>query len=317
MKKDPVTSDQRITVEQARKSISEMKLINGFLFDSTLENEEEAKIVVGNILKAVFNKRLNISSVISQKPIQAIDTRYHGIRFDVKITEVTEGDKATVTIYDTEMEDRPSDKPYLPYRLRYYVAMNDSKRLESGEDYDELPKYVSVVISSYDPFSAGDMYYEAKSTLITHPSIEYDNGIRNIFLYCNGKPNFDNPESSIKLPPAHSKKLREMLKYIVSGEKPASSNEDIEEIDTIVTKVKGRTEVTAEYMRQWDRELSIRREAKLEANQEAALNSIRHGREDGIPDEKTRARLKADFGFSEDIIDELFRRVDSADKVEV
>ena len=294
-----------------------MNLINGFLFDSALENDDEAKIVVGNILKAVFNRKLNISSVVSQKPIQAIDTQYHGIRFDVKITEVAEGDKASVTIYDTEMEDRPADKPFLPYRMRYYVAMNDSKRLDSGDDYDELPEYVSVVISSYDPFTAGDMYYEAKSTLITHPELKYDNGIRNIFLYCNGKPNFDRTDSNLKLSPAHSKKLREMLKYIVSGEKPEYSNEDIEEIDTIVTKVKGRAEVTAEYMRQWDRELSIKRETKQETKREDALTAIRYGREDGIPDEKTRTRLERDYGLSEDIIDELFRQVDSAEPIEV
>lgn len=52
-----------------------------------------------------------------------------------------------------------------------------------------------------------------------------------------------------------------MLKYIVSGEKPIDTNSDIEEIDTIVTKVKDRKEVTIAYMRQWDRELSIDAEA--------------------------------------------------------
>ena len=33
-------------------------------------------------------------------------------------------------------------------------------------------------------FFVGDMYYEAKSILITHPGIAYDDGIRHIFLYC-------------------------------------------------------------------------------------------------------------------------------------
>ena len=309
MEERQTITTSRITVEQAKKSISEMNLINGFLFDSALENEDEAKIVVGNILKAVFNRKLNISSVVSQKPIQAIDTRYHGIRLDVKTIEATvEGVKSTVTIYDTEMEDRESDRRYLPKRMRYYVAMNDSKFLEAGEDYDKLPDYISVVILSYDPFLAGDMYYEVKSNLITHPDLEYNNGIRNIFLYCNGKPNFDKPNSSIKLSQSHSKKLQEMLKYIVSGEKPASSNEDIEEIDTIVTKVKGRTEVTAEYMRQWDRELSIKRETK----QKAALDVIIFNRQNNISDDKTRLFLKKSFELQDDIIDELFRQAGDA-----
>lgn len=98
-----------------------------------------------------------------------------------------------------------------------------------------------------------------------------------------------------------------MLKYIVSGEKPAVTNSDIEEIDTIVTKVKSRKEVTIAYMRQWDRELSIKREIR----QEAALEIIRFGREDGISDDKTRARLKKSFGYNNKTIDELFAIVDA------
>ncbi len=37
---------ERITLEQARKSISEMNLINGFLFDSTLEDEDDATLMI-------------------------------------------------------------------------------------------------------------------------------------------------------------------------------------------------------------------------------------------------------------------------------
>ena len=153
------------------------------------------------------------------------------------------------------------------------------------------------------------MYYEAKATLITHPQVSYENGVRSIFLYCNGKPNFDtsNSRSRINQLPEHSKMLQEMLKYIVSGEKPAVTNSDIEEIDTIVTKVKGRKEVTIAYMRQWDRELSIKREIR----QEDALEIIRFGREDGISDDKTRARLKKSFGYNNKTIDELFAIVDA------
>ena len=151
------------------------------------------------------------------------------------------------------------------------------------------------------------MYYEAKATLITHPQVSYENGVRSIFLYCNGKPNFNTSNSRINQLPEHSKMLQEMLKYIVSGEKPAVTNSDIEEIDTIVTKVKGRKEVTIAYMRQWDRELSIKREIR----QEDALEIIRFGREDGISDDKTRARLKKSFGYNNKTIDELFSIVDA------
>ena len=230
----------RLTPEQAKKEISEMNLINGFLFDST-------------------------------------------------------------------MEDRSSDKKELPKRLRFYNALNDSKALDSGNNYNQLPNFVSVVIMSYDPFDAGDMYYEARSVLTTHPDITYENGVRNIFLYCNGASNFDDPDGKVYLPPEHSKLLKEMLKYIVSGEKPANTNSSIEEMDKIVTKVKGRKEVTIKYMRQWDRELSIKRDEK----RKIALNDIRFDRENGISDEITRKRLKESYDYDNETIKELFEEIDS------
>ncbi len=298
---------ERITLAQAHKTISAMNLIDSFLFDNTLEIEEEAKIVAGNILKAVFFKKFVIRSVTNQKQMQPIDTEYHGIRLDVMITEAGDSSLPIATVYDMEMENRPADKKYLPKRLRFYNGLYDSKILESGEEYDQLPDFVSIVISSYDPFTAGDMYYEVKSALVSHPDIPYENGVTNIFLYCNGKPNFDEPNSKIRLSPEHSKRLQEMLKYIVTGEKPAEGNKDIEEIDSIVTKVKGRKEVTKAYMKQWDRELSIKRETK----QEDALEDIRFDRENDIPIEVTRKRLRKSFGYNDATIDELLAKIDA------
>ncbi len=303
----PETPMTHITYEQAKKSISEMNLINGFLFDSTLEQEEEAKIVMGNILKAIFFRDFEIKSVVSQKALNAIDTRYHGIRLDVHISEKSKDEPPIATIYDVEMEDRVADKKFLPKRLRFYGALHDVKKLEPSAEYDKLPNFVSIVILSYDPFDAGDMYYEAKTVLITHPGITYENGIKNIFLYCHGKPNFDDPEGSITLPPEHGKKLKEMLKYIVSGEKPAYSNSDIDAIDAIVTKVKSREEVTTEYMRQWDRELSIKRETR----KEDAIKDVLFDRDNGIPDDIIRSRLEQNYEYDDETINELFEEVNN------
>jgi hypothetical protein len=106
-----------------------------------------------------------------------------------------------------------------------------------------------------------------------------------------------------------------MLKYIVSGEKPVAINTDIEEIDTIVTKVKDRKEVTITYMRQWDRELSIKRETReetrKETKQEDALEDIRFDRDNDIPVETTRARLKKNYKYDDETINELLAQVDT------
>jgi predicted transposase/invertase (TIGR01784 family) len=242
-----------ITEEQARKDIQSLNLINGFLFDSVLVDEEDAKIVIGYILSTTYNRKVEVESVTSQKVFQATDTKYHSIRLDAYVKTSEDKSSLNATIYDIEMEDRSSDKADLPKRLRYYNALHDTKFLGASTNYGTLPEYVSITISSYDPFSAGDMYYEANTTLTTHPKIAYKDGITHIFLYCKGVPNI---KESV-----HSKKMAEMLKYILSGEKPISPDQGIEDVDKIVSKVKSLPEVTKKYMKQWDREQTIQREA--------------------------------------------------------
>ena len=269
-----------ITFADARKAVESMNLIDGFLFDSSIEDEEDAKVVIGAILRTVFDREISDIYVTSQKQFQAIDTRYHGIRFDAFVTEEDDG-KVRVTVYDVEMENRPADKTALPRRLRYYNSVTDNRLLEASGRYDTLPSFISVTILSYDPFDAGDMYYEASTILTTHPGIKYDDGVTHIFLYCNGKVN----ES---LSPEHGKRLMEVLKYIVSGEKISPSNPEVNDIDTVVTKIKKRSEVTRKYMKQWDRERLLVYEAKVEGKAEGKAE----GKEQTLIDQICKKLLK-------------------------
>ena len=175
------------------------------------------------------------------------------------MSEDEEGE-VSATIYDVEMENRVADKSSLPKRLRFYRALIDNRLLESGTSYDNLPNFVSITILSYDPFDAGDIYYEASTTLVTHPSIKYKDGISHIYLYCHGMINEF-------LPPEHGKHLMEVLKYIVSGEKINESNPDVNSLETVVSKIKKRPEVTKKYMKQWDRERILVKEAKDEGEE--------------------------------------------------
>ena len=61
-------------------------------------------------------------------------------------------------------------------------------------------KYERIVILSYDPFLIGDMYYEAKMHLSTHPDYNYDDGRTFILLYADGKPNFEDMVYGKKVP---------------------------------------------------------------------------------------------------------------------
>ena len=114
--------------------------------------------------------------------------------------------------------------------------------------------------------------------------------------------------------PSHGKHLMEVLKYIVSGEKPNEPNPEVNNLETVVSKIKKRSEVTKKYMQQWDRERIIAMEAREEGRSEGraegraeatdAVNKlttilISSGRVDDL------AKAAEDFEYQKKLIHEL------------
>lgn len=108
---------------------------------------------------------------------------------------------------------------------------------------------------------------------------------------------------------------KEMLKYIVTGQKPSVPNTDIDAIEDIVAKVKNRKEVIGKYMQQWDRELSLKRDITREVTREVkeddALKLICFSRKHHIPEEEIRKSLVNDYDFPVSTIDELLAKTDT------
>lgn len=166
--------------------------------------------------------------------------------------------------------------------------------------FKKIPNYITVTIPSYDLFNTGDIFYETKSVLKTHPNIPYEDGITHIYLYCSSKINDD-------LDASHGKRLMEVLKYIVSGEKISSENQQVNDLEKVVSKIKKRPEVTKKYMQQWDRE----RHLVMDAKKEDAIEHIRFCRKLGASDTEIKENLENNFKLSTNTIDELFAQVDA------
>lgn len=103
-----------------------------------------------------------------------------------------------------------------------------------------------------------------------------------------------------------------MLKYIVSGQKPATFNNVIEDIDSVVSEVKDRPEVTSAYMKEWERELAIKEDARTEertkVNEDNAIKHIRFCLRMGISDSDIRSNIEEDYGYDNNKIKELFAK---------
>ena len=267
------------------------------------------------VISTVVGQDVTITNTVGEKVLTGLDTGLHGVRFDALIAthaNSSEGTSSEVA-YDFEVENREADRPGLPRRQRYYSSMVDSKLLVSNSPYEALPDYVSITVLSYDPFGAGDMYYEAKSVLTSHPNLCYDDGRVNYFFYGKGKNNL--PEKRF-----NSRAVADLMRYIVTGEISADSQDAVEKLDDIISSVKKNAEVTKIFMKEWDRQrlhdIELRKEVTEEVTKEVkdadTIYLIVSMRNEGISDDRIRYYISKNGIYSEEAIDELFREADAS-----
>ena len=295
-----------ITFEEARSRIQDMNMVNNFLFDRIMEDDERAKRVASIIISAVLGYEVVVDDVESQKVFGGIDKGKHGIRLDAYVGTATEGEVSAATVFDFEMEDREADRNDIPKRFRYYSSIVDCRVLNEGETYDKLPNFISITVLSYDPFLAGDMYYETRTIITSHPEILYDDGRLGIFLYAGGNYNIPGEE-------AHGKIVEELVKFIVTGEITETPESYISELKSIVDSVKKDAEVTKTFMQRWDREMRHDRElteqvtlqVTEQVRREEITNRIKAYRKHGITDEDIYRDLIEEGNLKPEVIKEL------------
>jgi predicted transposase/invertase (TIGR01784 family) len=254
MKKQIEITDQ--TQEKTGKSytfrpLSELNVIDNFLFTTLLTREGSKEKVARLILSSILDKEFRNVTVTAQREFPGIDTDRHGIRLDVSIMD----DDDEATVYDLEPDNNSKDKESLPKRNRFYSSVIDSANLSSGKPYEKLPALVIIMILSYDPFGAGDLYYEAGTQLKTHPNIPYEDGIRRIYLYADGNCN---------LAGAAGEKMKSMVRYIRYSDKEHVVDEATAELDTIVREARANEEVSMVYLRTLEREEELKEEGREE-----------------------------------------------------
>ncbi|MDD6268130.1 MAG: hypothetical protein PUA92_09670, partial [Clostridium sp.] len=127
--------------------------------------------------------------------------------------------------------------------------------------------------------------------------VEYEDGIRRIYLYTKGTEG--NP----------SQELRDMLKYMENSIAENVTNADIRAIHEQVDAVKRDKEVGVQYMKSWEREMLIREEGKVEGKEvgkqeeRRRLNTlILRLTEDGRADDIVKAAQ--DEGYQRQLLEE-------------
>lgn len=137
-------------------------------------------------------------------------------------------------------------------RMRYYHGLIDTKLLASGTRYDRLPNVVIIVILPHDPFGQNRMVYTIENHCVEDASVCYDDGVKKIFLYTKGTEG--NP----------GRELQDMLKYMEESTEENVTNPDIEKVHRFVQKIKHKAEIGVNYMKSWEWDEMIRKEATRE-----------------------------------------------------
>lgn len=280
----PMTQDKNASDKRRFRKLEDLNVIDNFLFQEMLSQNEESEEFARILLSTILGRRIRKVKIVSQKNILGVDTNKHGIQLDAYIEDVSsesEPDLADAEIipdiYDIE-PNNTYEKETLPKRMRYYHGLIDTKLLSSGIDYAALPNMVIIIILPYDPFGRKRMVYTICNHCKEDITIPYDDGAMKIFLFTKGTEG--NP----------SQELKDMLKYIEKSTEDNVTNEDIASIQKLVNKVKGKKEVSINYMKSWEVEKMARDE----------------GYHDGVDDMQKRINqlniLLSEAGRTEDIV---------------
>lgn len=226
--------------QTAKKKLSEMNLLDDFLFGSVVTYPEIGERFVRILLKTIFGKEFKQLSIAAQKVYYGADSDLHGTRLDVYVEpEIEEGSAGRATVYDMEPDRKNSsaDIRALPRRMRFYHARIAARNLKSGTGYDELKNVIIIMIMPYDPFGLKRMIYTVKNMCVEVPEMEYEDGASTIFLYTGGTEGVTNEA------------VKQLLYYMEHTDCNNAVNNDLREIHRMIETVKRDPEMTIRYLR--------------------------------------------------------------------
>ena len=220
-------------MSSVKKRIEELDLMDDFLFTEATTDSETAPLLLKMIIERAVGLKVEKLIIEPQKTLNGVDTDSHGIRMDVTAREVTDADGKMVRLFDVEPNNIKA--VHLPKRSRYYQALTDVKLLEKGVDYDNLPDMWTIWILPYDPFEMNYRMYTVKNVVEENQEIEYNDGIRKLFLYTGGKR-------------GGTKALRDLLTYIQNTTEENAVDRDLKKFHVNVKRLKSNKEIGVKYM---------------------------------------------------------------------
>ena len=238
-----------------KRKLKDLNLLDKFLFDEAMEDEENMKTLLDIILGQ--NTHLKQPPQTEKECRSSLEKRQ--IRLDVYT--IDEDD----VVYDTEPQK--TNTKNLPKRSRLYQGMIDSRLLPPGcIDFNLLNPVVIIMIMPFDLFGYELYRYTFKMQCEEVPELGDD--ATRIFLNSHGKH-----------PELVSQELIELLEYMEKSTDAVAEeceSERIHQMHERVTRLKGNKEMEIKFMQKWEEKEMERQEAYAEGERagEARINKL-------------------------------------------
>ena len=232
-----------------KRKLKDLNLLDKFLFDEAMEDEENMKTLLDIILGQ--DTHLKQPPQTEKECRSSFEKRQ--IRLDVYT--VDEDD----VVYDTEPQK--TNTKNLPKRSQLYQGMIDSRLLPPGcIDFNLLNPVVIIMIMPFDLFGYELYRYTFKMQCEEVPEMELGDDATRIFLNSHGKH-----------PELVSQELIELLEYMEKSTDAVAEeceSERIHQMHERVTRLKGNKEMEIKFMQKWEEKEMERQEAYAEGREE-------------------------------------------------
>ena len=209
------------------RKLRELTIKDDFMCGAVMSDPENCRELLEMILGISIDR-----IEVSKEKSMVYHPEYKGVRLDVYARDEEN------TCYNVEMQ--ASRRPVLGKRSRYYQSQMDMEMLQSGRDYEELPKSFVVFICDFDPFGKELYRYTFKMKCEEDVNVELEDARRIIFLSTQGKNREEVP-----------KELVTFLEYVKADLEESQKdfhNSYVRRLQDSVQRVKANREMEERFM---------------------------------------------------------------------
>lgn len=209
------------------RKLRELTIKDDFMFGAVMSDPENSRELLEMILGISIDR-----IEVSKEKSMVYHPEYKGVRLDVYARDEKN------TCYNVEMQ--ASRRPVLGKRSRYYQSQMDMEMLQSGRDYEELPKSFVVFICDFDPFGKELYRYTFKMKCEEDVNVELEDARQIIFLSTQGKNREEVP-----------KELVTFLEYVKADLEESQKdfhNSYVRRLQDSVQRVKANREMEERFM---------------------------------------------------------------------